>query len=294
VGPHLAAALREQWRDYREQLEKCQEDFSIVNVHQLRVQTRRLMAKLVLIGYLLPESVVRKARRVLKRRLRTLGELRDTHVQIVFLDEHLHPFPGLKRFRDYLARRERHLTKPTLKKVNRFKTRKLARWVSSMRKQLEKKGHNPSVQVALARVVGRVAERAFENVVERRLAITPNDLTTIHRTRVAFKRFRYMVDCLPVDVIRPSARALERLAAYQRLMGDVQDVQVMLTRIDEFAHDHKSGRKELHPFYLYLLRRRARLVSKYLARADAVFEFWPLSPGLAHPKPNAASSPSQN
>jgi CHAD domain-containing protein len=277
VGPHLAEALREQWGRYRKQLRKCQKDFSIENVHELRVQTRRLMAKLMLIRYVVPSSAVNKASRALKRRLANLGDLRDTHVQIDFLDENLKRFPGLNGFRDYLRRCKHRLEKPTFKKVERSKTRKIGRWIEAMRKELCAKADQATLQTVLAQVVLAATDRAFEEVVERYRAINPADLQTIHRTRVAFKRFRYMVECLPPDVLQPSARALVMLSKYQRKMGDIQDLRVLRARIDKFVRNRAGRKKALRPFRNFLEQRQSRLVRTYLSSADELPRFWPRS-----------------
>ena len=50
-----------------------------------------------------------KARRVLKRRMKALGDLRDTHVQRLFIQCRMARFPELILVEDVLRRRERRL-----------------------------------------------------------------------------------------------------------------------------------------------------------------------------------------
>ena len=87
VGPLLAAALNNQWRSYRAQLRHCQEHFSEEAVHQLRVATRRLLAQITLLSSVTPSAPLEKARRILKRRLAALGNLRDAQVQRLFIEQ---------------------------------------------------------------------------------------------------------------------------------------------------------------------------------------------------------------
>lgn len=71
-----------------------------------------------------------KARRKLKRRLKMLGELRDTQVHRLFFEEQWTRFPELGPIRDFLRRRERQLVKTTVRETRRLGTRKLEGWAA--------------------------------------------------------------------------------------------------------------------------------------------------------------------
>ena len=131
VGPILAAALDSRWQSYCKQLRQCQEKFSEEAVHELRVATRRLLAQFTLLSCVAPSAALEKARRILKRRLAALGDLRDTQVQRLFIEQKAAGFPELVLLRGWLQRRERRLAKSAAEQVNRFKTRKLERWISA-------------------------------------------------------------------------------------------------------------------------------------------------------------------
>ena len=105
----LASGLRNQWQFYREQLRRCQKDFSETSVHQLRVATRRLMTHYILVDCVTSGDKAERARRKLKRRLKMLGQLRDTHVQRIFIEQHTPDFPELGLLRDALGQREQDL-----------------------------------------------------------------------------------------------------------------------------------------------------------------------------------------
>ena len=95
VGPLLAAALDSRWRSYCEQLRHSQQQFSEEAVHQLRVATRRLLAQITLLSCVAPSAALEKARRILKRRLAALGDLRDAQVQRLFIEQKAVSFPEL-------------------------------------------------------------------------------------------------------------------------------------------------------------------------------------------------------
>src|SRR5262245_60832547 len=69
----LAISLGNRWRTYADQHRNIQQNFSVEPVHEMRVASRRLMAQLDLLDAVVPGNAIERARRVLKRRVRSLG-----------------------------------------------------------------------------------------------------------------------------------------------------------------------------------------------------------------------------
>jgi len=282
IGPCLAEILEERWASYRKELRRCQEEFSEDAVHELRVATRRLLAQFVLLSCVAPSTDLEKARSSLKRRVGALGNLRDTQVQINFTDQHADGFPELEPLRAWLRRREERFVKSAARKVNRFKTKKCGKWISAMTEDLTASAGNVRARKQLASAVARAAADAFAEVVKRRQAIDLADLGTIHQTRVAFKRFRYIVESISPYVTGLTRRQLRTLAYYQRRMGIIQDLEVMKSCVELFIAEHENIESALRPFCRYLRQRRTRALRSYLKSADRLFEFWPIA-GMTAP-----------
>ena len=290
VGPCLAKALETRWQSYREQLRRCQKDFSEETVHELRVATRRLIAQLVLLSCVIRSASLEKARRILKRRMVALGELRDTQVQLTFIEGQATRFPALGRMFTWLEQRERRLARPAAKRVGRFKTKKLDKWVNALIHEIRAKGRGARAQNRLASAVLEATANAFAEAVGRRRAIDLADLGTIHQTRVAFKRFRYMVESLSPGITGLSKRQLRALAYYQRKMGIIQDLKVLEECAAGFILEDKKAEIPLRPFGRYLRQRRARALRSFLKSADRLFQFWPPAKLMAAPEPAATGS----
>ena len=292
IGPCLANALDSRWQTYREQLRLCQEEFSEEAVHELRVATRRLLAQFTLLASVVPSADLEKARRALKRRLAALGDLRDAQVQRAFIDQKAADFPELVLLCSWLERRERRLVKSAAGEVKRFKTRKLERWISTLRASLAANTRTARAQGRLCLLVLGATARAFADAVERRQAIDLADLRTVHRTRVAFKRFRYMVESLSPAITGLSKRQLRDLAYYQRRMGIIQDLQVMQACLASYIVENKRKAERLSPFCRHLSQRRDRALRSFLKAADRLYEFWPparlAAPVMAVSSRNAA------
>jgi len=128
-------------------------------------------------------------------------------------------------------------------------------------------------------------QRAFGRVVELRHQIDPGQLETIHSTRIAFKRFRYMIELLQPILPAVKPRQLIAMDQYQTMMGEIQDIGVMIERLDKLVTKKKFKRLPLERFRQVLLHRQERLVRAYLNVADQLFAFWPDNRVRARPRP---------
>jgi CHAD domain-containing protein len=133
----------------------------------------------------------------------------------------------------------------------------------------------PARRRAKRTAVLEAVEMAFQRVVERRRTIDPNDMATIHRMRVAFKKFRYMVEALAPILKEPTAKQLKAMNAFQDSMGAIQDVEVLLGSLQAFAQKSAETSKEtLAAVNRELFRQRDGLVEGFLPTADTLFTFW--------------------
>lgn len=275
VGLCLSDSLRSRWESYAEQHRRFQEEFSEETVHELRVASRRLTVQCDLLKSVAPSAAVDKARWILKRRLKALSALRNVQVQRNFVERHLTAFPELVLVRDFLERRERRLAKVAAAKLRGFKLGKLERWIFAMLRAIADKTSNLKSRDRLCWAIFRIGQNAYAEVVRRRRAIDLNDLSTIHRTRVGFKRFRYVIEALSPSITGFNRRQLRALAGYQRKMGVVQDLEIMQCCMATFVQKHQAAEHPLRPFCKYLEQRRIRAVCSFAQSADKLFEFWP-------------------
>jgi CHAD domain-containing protein len=275
AGSFLAEALQKRWRSYGKQLRKCQRDFSETTVHDLRVAARKLIAQLVMIEWAVAGTKIPKARRTLKGGLKALGELRDTQVQRLFIERRTARYPGLIPIRDSLRRRERRLKKSVAATVKGFKTRKLKKWISGVGERLTLESAHPCRSDRIATAAERATTRAFAEVVKQWRTIDPMKPRTVHRTRIAFKKFRYMVESLSPEFTGLKKSDLRALAQFQRRMGKIQDLEMMERTLADFAQKRRGREELLHPFHLYLQRSRTRTLRSLLKSADDLLTFWP-------------------
>jgi CHAD domain-containing protein len=268
-------SLNDRWHTFRAELKRCQKQYSEAAVHDLRVATRRLISTLDLVRGIHPEANLRKARRALKRQLDMFDPLRDVQVQLLAVDKMLASFPELQGFYNALVMRERKLVRRLSVELKGVKTGKIKKGIAGAAVQLEALRDTPAVQQQRRTEAIRVVEVAFNQVVERKQAIDPSDSASIHRMRVAFKRFRYVVESLVPVLDHVTGKQLRAMNAFQGSMGDIQDAEVLLISVLTFAR--KSGPEReasLARVLEELSRRRTALIDTFLGAADTLFTFW--------------------
>jgi CHAD domain-containing protein len=271
----LLEALKVRWKDYRRALKRCQKRASEPKVHALRVEARRLLSTLEVLGSLVAHARILKACKKLKEQLDSFDELRDTHVQLIYVREILQQFPELKPIYRRLKRREGKLVKPAAKSARRCRLGALERAVKKTKLQLKAAFAAPTVRHRSRERIASVLRSAFEQVVQLRERINPRDAATIHRTRIAFKKYRYMIELL--EPVLPWAKPTQSLAMneYQTMMGAIQDAEVMMATLKAMAKTKKFRGISFDRVEEFLKERHGRLVENYLERANDLFSFWP-------------------
>jgi CHAD domain-containing protein len=272
----LAGSLRNRWVIYLGRRRQFEDDPSEEAVHELRVAVRRLMAQLDLFATVVRSEPAEKARRILKRSLKPLGHLRDLQVQRGLVEKELETFPELILFRDDLKKREHPRTAEAAAKVQGLKIQKFEKWISLMFQDLAEKTGDRHQASRLSTEVVRKLEKTHAAVLRQRRAIRPDNFASVHATRVAFKKFRYIAESLSPGVTGFDERQLAALASYQRQMGAIQDLEVIHASAEKFIRRYPAAEDFLVPFLRRLRHQRTRALAAFMQQADIILDL-PLS-----------------
>jgi CHAD domain-containing protein len=281
VLEHLGDSLNTQWRRYRKRLKRCQERFSQDAVHDVRVETRRLLSTIELLGAFVPERDIKKVRRALKRHLDTFDQLRDTQVQLGYVGRMAAAFPDAYTFYDWLRNRKARFTRTTRKAVKHIKTKRLGWCLAAFEKEIRLQRKRITRERAFA-IVQHAINQAFARVAQLCRHVRADDTKTIHRTRIAFKHFRYMVEALSPLLPAVTEDHRRALRGYQCMMGDIQDMEVLLAALDKFVQKKEVSNAAARRMKKELVRWRQMLIQVYLSAAGRLRRFWP-PPGLRQP-----------
>ena len=272
----LAGELERRWTLYRRALKHCQQKFSERSIHSSRIEARRLAAQLDLHRVFAPRRMVEEAQTVLKHHLDTFDPLRDAQVQLLLLKREYDGRPGAKVIRRLTMKREKRCRRAAKRRMRKVKTRRIKSVIEVLVERLREHGKNPERMRLDRMAIIRSVETAFTNVVECRQQMQADDPASIHRTRIAFKKFRYMMESMRPLLPGITPARLAAMKAFQDLMGDLQDTDVFLARVDKLMAKKRLPAPDAAPIRRWLVRRHVRQVNRCLRRANTMFKFWPL------------------
>jgi CHAD domain-containing protein len=234
---------------------------------------RRLMATADMIRRVMPDEGLQKVRRSLRKRLKALNELRDTHIQIITLRALAREFPSLRQLGAELRRREAKLIRAAgTAAIDRARLERSLADASLRLGSLLALPGMPDVATAAAR--GALGA-AFAQAIELRQRVNPGDPSSIHRLRVAFKRCRYMVEVLRPLLPGVDRKFLKSLNAYQTRMGEVQDMEVVTAGMNSFTLNSRSvPTLSLVPVHHRLAEMKRERIREFLLHADELYDLW--------------------
>ncbi len=199
---------------YRKNLTLCQDEFSRKTVHDLRTSIRRLLAILDVVRFVRSASRIEKLSDRLKEQLESVGKLRDIQVMLDRVSEDVDRLPELEPLQKSLKKREKKEQNASQKDVEKVKPGRIKKQLPKLQEAVQEVSADE-----LNRKLPQAVDEAYLTTVQRYSEIEPARLASIHRLRVAFKKFRYMVEaiypCLP-DF--PEAQ-LQKMHAYQNSDG---------------------------------------------------------------------------
>ncbi len=269
----LVAALDERWEAYRRQFKTCQQEFSEEAVHDLRVAARRFLGVLDIVRELVPQPHVQKTRRLFKDQLDELDELRDVQVMLVEVLESQPIVPQLEAVQPYLEKQEKSLMRTAHQRTKLSRLYGLQKRVDRVRATLMRQDKEVVSSSALLQAV----DKAFARVWQDYERIDARTLATIHQTRVAFKKFRYVAEIISPLLPPPEPDYFRCMHDYQSAMGDIRDITVFLDALTDFGHTAEST-AVAPPIRRYFRKNLRQLVSIFMKEKGELASFWRPTP----------------
>ena len=271
----LVKRLDDCWDRYRAELKRVRGEFANEYVHDLRVAIRRLVAAIEVGRAAIHQKKLKKSRRLLKTHLDAFDTLRDIQVQLAFAEELQEETPEIAPYCDTLREREKLLASRLARRVKEFSSTGISRQVARLRLALLQQDV-ATVEVA----VWSSLDEAYAIVQQRQLTVRAEDPRTIHRTRLAFKKFRYLVEGIYPLMVNPPADYLRRLHDYQAAMGEVQDAEIGLQMLDDFASRKKADMPGVRAKFEQNYQAR---IATFVAGMGEVERFWRPAPDRKFP-----------
>jgi CHAD domain-containing protein len=265
----LLDALDTRWLKLRKESGRIRRKFSEDAVHDLRVAARRLIAVLETVREIQDASTVRECRKRVKKLLDSLSPLRDLHVQRLHIAAMTGSFPQLNKFEKNLADKEDQTAAKVQKLLKQVP--KIEQATTDARRHVRK----PADKEAIRRVI----DKRFRKVLDLADRIDASNTSTIHKMRLAFKKFRYTCEvAYPIIEKDLGDDRLEQFHNFQTMMGDIQDIEVLSARLSKWT-EKRNLEEEMRPVLLELETERKKRIDTFMASAAQVRGFW--APGLA-------------
>jgi CHAD domain-containing protein len=218
----LATAIEQQLARVLEAFAAAQKEPRVRPVHDLRVAIRRLTGALEL-AEAIGQRLRRRSRRVLRELLTVLSPLRDAQVQARALRD-APADRALHEVQEQLRRQERALRRDTKRSLRRLRLGKLGKDVARLNHALLH--DTPSAEVVEHALLGELARRQLE-LDRRRLVGEPDDARALHRSRLALKDYRYVLEVL-APLLPPSSETLRvATSELQAQLGQAHDQHVL-------------------------------------------------------------------
>lgn len=272
----LLDALEKCWKDYRKELKRCRTEFSDEAVHDLRVATRRMLALVELLNSISSHPRLEKVTGFFKDQLNEFDELRDTQVMLAEISEVLQQLPQLHEFQKQLQSDEEKMRRAVQKKIKKFDTSGLSKRIHKTQQSIEDEASDK-----LASQVLQAVDDAYFLTRQRLEWVDPTRAATIHRVRVAFKSFRYMMEIIQPLLKDYPTENLKRMNDYQSLMGEIQDLEVFMQKLADYSESDSSA--DLEPVRHYYEDRHAEAISAYLKEMNQLNTFWRPAPDQPFP-----------
>jgi CHAD domain-containing protein len=255
----VGAALASSWERVEAELERYRGAPAQAGSHDLRVGMRRFLAAAEFAQLLEPEALPDKLPSRVKRLMTALSPLRDIEIQREALEKRDLVPEARQKLALWLRQHEQKLAKKVQRRLVRFPVERTRQGVAEAVAALGRPDGDSSRSAELA-LLGRVAER-YRTFDRRRRASHDHDLHELHRTRVAFKKFRYAVE-LAAPLLRSLSKPRkEALKAFQDELGALQDSVVVLALF--------SRRKAVQPLADELRSEQDKLALHVRALLDA-------------------------
>lgn len=244
-------------------------------VHLLRVRSRRVLALLALLEDLVPFSgrTRKPVTRIIDATLHELSSLRDAHVQRKLVKRRAAATPALQGLLQYLMRREARHVRRARRSLGHLDLAHAQRGAAGLRAAIVA-ARIRAATPGLTAHVHAAADQAFADVLRRLSRLDADRPSTVHRLRVDLKQFRYTAEIAEDLTASVGAARMATIRALQNTMGELQDIELLVKRIDRFQRHHGAA-QAVDDLRDALWRRRADLIADILADRAAVAGLWP-------------------
>ena len=233
----LLSSLDQSWKNFSGAWKSARTKSSEKAIHDLRVNTRRLIAILDLVKAVSGDAEIAKLQRRFKKVLKRMGPLRDTQVLLVNLSR-IQQRGLVGDFKKTLEQKERREIDGIRDELSRGRKQKLSKAVEDVRGgfcNLHVKLGRKKVHRSIDRVLSSRRNELLK--AERRFHRSqPISEDLLHAMRIALKKFRYVIEAAQPLLDDSARQRAKEMHAFQQLIGESRDVELLRTALEKWAN----------------------------------------------------------
>jgi CHAD domain-containing protein len=268
TGKFILKALDKQWLSYYQHFKTCRDSGREADIHDFRIQCRRLLALIELCHKLVPQARLNKVRKIVKTQLNGFNELRDTQVMLQEIDKQQQSLPELSPFQSFLRAQEQHLlTQPsklaqTASKNLKHKFQRAQRRCKQLKKQAE-----------LDSKVLALIDQVYTTTLQYQQQVDTTQLHTLHQLRLIIKKLHYLLIALQKQLPTSPKQQILKIKKLQNLLGDIQNSAVLIEHLDSF-YQNKTPARVLD----YNQQNLQTLIVRFSQQQAEIEQFWNTNP----------------
>jgi CHAD domain-containing protein len=258
----LFSSFDQHWTQFSRAWKKTRHKASEKSVHDLRVNTRRLIENLELARVLSKQNNVSKLKRRFKKLLKEMGALRDLQVQLETVS-HAPRSPAITDFTQRLERRERREIENIQNDLKGARKRRLTDEFKDVLSEFVRSQASAGVDRTRhsVRRILTLRQNEFLKAKRRFNRSQPHSEEALHEMRIALKKLRYAMEAAQPVLAESEKARMRAMRGFQKLMGDSRDLEMLRVELEEWAQ--KRGKKmAVVPTLQHLEEKREALLNK--------------------------------
>lgn len=238
----------------------------IEKVHEMRVATRRMRAAFQIFGPAYKKKGIKPLRAGLKETGQALGLARDLDVFVENLQQYQQTLPegeqgSFQASLELWAKKRRKAQKQMVayldsKGYSQFK-QALKKFVETEKQGIKALPEETSAPYQLRHLAASLIYEAYEQVRAYETVLEGAPVETLHRLRISFKRFRYLLEFLQEVLGEEAQRVIKEVKTMQDHLGKLQDAEVANTMLKDFVGEVENGSQAEAPLARYRMVRLA-------------------------------------
>jgi phosphohistidine phosphatase len=200
-----------------------------------------------------------------------LSDLRDVQVQISTIRKISKDFPELRKFYKRLQNDEQTYLKRSKQVTAPAFVNPLASAIGRIKVSLNTRRATLAPDRA-QNIVAETINKSFDLVAKRLKELNPGEYSTIHRVRLAFKPFRYLLETFYPLLPEVDLNQVKKTLWLARVMGEIQDCDVLMKNLVEYKWENGDQRKAMLEIWQETETRKNEATRRFLGSLDKFSE----------------------